>query len=37
MAPCPRPEDVATAMGRIESEAKRMGELVEDLLHAGPH
>ncbi|MGA7207050.1 MAG: HAMP domain-containing sensor histidine kinase [Specibacter sp.] len=26
------PEDVGTAMGRIESEAKRMGELVEDLL-----
>ncbi|ABY22235.1 phosphate regulon sensor protein [Renibacterium salmoninarum ATCC 33209] len=25
-------EDVATAMGRIESEAKRMGALVEDLL-----
>lgn len=25
-------EDVTTAMGRIESEAKRMGELVEDLL-----
>ncbi|MCU1515472.1 MAG: histidine kinase [Pseudarthrobacter sp.] len=25
-------EDVATAMGRIESEAKRMGSLVEDLL-----
>ncbi len=25
-------EDVGTAMGRIESEAKRMGELVEDLL-----
>ncbi|MDJ0314450.1 HAMP domain-containing sensor histidine kinase [Arthrobacter sp. H35-D1] len=27
-----KPEDVGTAMGRIESEAKRMGELVEDLL-----
>ncbi|BCW43737.1 HAMP domain-containing sensor histidine kinase [Arthrobacter sp. StoSoilB5] len=26
------PEDVATAMGRIESEAKRMGSMVEDLL-----
>ncbi|MHA7305248.1 sensor histidine kinase [Arthrobacter sp. TMN-49] len=26
------PDDVGTAMGRIESEAKRMGELVEDLL-----
>lgn len=26
------PEDVTTAMGRIESEAKRMGSLVEDLL-----
>ena len=26
------PEDVATAMGRIESEAKRMGTMVEDLL-----
>ncbi len=26
------PEDVGTAMSRIESEAKRMGELVEDLL-----
>jgi two-component system OmpR family sensor kinase len=26
------PEDVATAMGRIESEAKRMGAMVEDLL-----
>ena len=26
------PEDVGTAMGRIESEAKRMGQLVEDLL-----
>lgn len=26
------PEDVATAMGRIESESKRMGSLVEDLL-----
>lgn len=26
------PEDVGTAIGRIESEAKRMGELVEDLL-----
>ncbi|WP_413250014.1 sensor histidine kinase [Sinomonas flava] len=25
-------EDVATAMGRIESEAKRMGTMVEDLL-----
>ncbi|MDJ0354555.1 HAMP domain-containing sensor histidine kinase [Paenarthrobacter sp. PH39-S1] len=25
-------DDVTTAMGRIESEAKRMGELVEDLL-----
>lgn len=25
-------EDVGTAMGRIESEAKRMGSLVEDLL-----
>lgn len=25
-------EDVRTAMGRMESEAKRMGELVEDLL-----
>jgi two-component system OmpR family sensor kinase len=25
-------EDVATAMGRIESEAKRMGAMVEDLL-----
>ncbi len=25
-------EDVATAMGRIESEAKRMGSMVEDLL-----
>lgn len=25
-------DDVGTAMGRIESEAKRMGELVEDLL-----
>ncbi len=25
-------EDVSTAMGRIESEAKRMGSLVEDLL-----
>lgn len=28
----PTPEDVATAMGRIESEAKRMGTMVEDLL-----
>lgn len=27
-----KPEDVAAAMGRIESEAKRMGQLVEDLL-----
>jgi len=27
-----KPEDIGTAMGRIESEAKRMGELVEDLL-----
>ncbi|WP_326967590.1 sensor histidine kinase [Arthrobacter sp. CG_A4] len=26
------PEDIATAMGRIESEAKRMGSMVEDLL-----
>lgn len=26
------PEDVSTAMGRIESESKRMGSLVEDLL-----
>ncbi|MDI3242982.1 ATP-binding protein [Arthrobacter sp. AL08] len=26
------PADVATAMGRIESEAKRMGSMVEDLL-----
>lgn len=26
------PEDVGTAMGRIEGEAKRMGQLVEDLL-----
>ncbi|WP_427133751.1 ATP-binding protein [Pseudarthrobacter sp. S9] len=26
------PEDVATAMSRIESEAKRMGAMVEDLL-----
>lgn len=26
------PEDVSTAMGRIESEAKRMGTMVEDLL-----
>lgn len=26
------PEDVGTAMGRIESEAKRMGTMVEDLL-----
>lgn len=26
------PEDVRTAMGRIESEATRMGQLVEDLL-----
>ncbi|OOP63455.1 two-component sensor histidine kinase [Arthrobacter sp. SRS-W-1-2016] len=26
------PEDVGTAMGRIESEAKRMGSMVEDLL-----
>jgi two-component system, OmpR family, sensor kinase len=26
------PEDVASAMGRIESEAKRMGSMVEDLL-----
>jgi two-component system OmpR family sensor kinase len=26
------PQDVATAMGRIESEAKRMGAMVEDLL-----
>ncbi|MET3809283.1 HAMP domain-containing sensor histidine kinase [Arthrobacter sp. UYEF3] len=26
------PEDVATAMGRIESEAKRMGAMLEDLL-----
>jgi two-component system OmpR family sensor kinase len=26
------PEDVATAMGRIESEAKRMGTMVDDLL-----
>ena len=26
------PEDVSTAMGRIESEAKRMGSMVEDLL-----
>ncbi|MET1034980.1 MAG: ATP-binding protein, partial [Arthrobacter sp.] len=26
------PEHLATAMGRIESEAKRMGQLVEDLL-----
>lgn len=25
-------EDIATAMGRIESEAKRMGSMVEDLL-----
>lgn len=25
-------EDISTAMGRIESEAKRMGSLVEDLL-----
>ncbi|WP_449371895.1 histidine kinase dimerization/phospho-acceptor domain-containing protein [Arthrobacter psychrolactophilus] len=31
------PEDVGTAMGRIESEAKRMGELVEGTAHAGPH
>ncbi|HEV7167296.1 MAG TPA: HAMP domain-containing sensor histidine kinase [Micrococcaceae bacterium] len=28
----PEAKDVSTAMGRIESEAKRMGELVEDLL-----
>jgi len=28
----PNPDAVGTAMGRIESEAKRMGELVEDLL-----
>ena len=27
-----KPEDVSAAMGRIESEAKRMGQLVEDLL-----
>lgn len=26
------PDQVATAMGRIEAEAKRMGQLVEDLL-----
>jgi two-component system OmpR family sensor kinase len=26
------PEDVGAAMGRIESEAKRMGQLVDDLL-----
>ncbi|GAA4657444.1 HAMP domain-containing sensor histidine kinase [Arthrobacter cryoconiti] len=26
------PDDVGTAMGRIESESKRMGSLVEDLL-----
>jgi two-component system OmpR family sensor kinase len=26
------PDDVGAAMGRIESEAKRMGQLVEDLL-----
>lgn len=26
------PEDISTAMGRIESEAKRMGSMVEDLL-----
>ena len=26
------PEEIAAAMGRIESEAKRMGQLVEDLL-----
>ncbi|MFK0004079.1 ATP-binding protein [Paenarthrobacter sp. NPDC090522] len=26
------PDDVSTAMGRIESEAKRMGSMVEDLL-----
>ncbi len=28
----PQEENVAEAMGRIESEAKRMGQLVEDLL-----
>ena len=28
----PNDESVATAMGRIESESKRMGQLVEDLL-----
>ncbi|WP_337925117.1 HAMP domain-containing sensor histidine kinase [Arthrobacter jiangjiafuii] len=27
-----KPEEVGAAMGRIESEAKRMGQLVEDLL-----
>ncbi|MFF1830151.1 ATP-binding protein [Paenarthrobacter sp. NPDC058040] len=26
------PDDISTAMGRIESEAKRMGSMVEDLL-----
>jgi two-component system OmpR family sensor kinase len=26
------PEDVSTAMGRIENEAKRMGSMIEDLL-----
>jgi two-component system OmpR family sensor kinase len=27
-----KPEEISAAMGRIESEAKRMGQLVEDLL-----
>jgi len=27
-----KPEEIGAAMGRIESEAKRMGQLVEDLL-----
>ncbi len=30
--PEPLPADVATALGRVESEARRMGGLVEDLL-----
>ena len=30
------PEDVASAMGRIEGEARRMSGLVEDLLAPGP-
>ena len=33
----PNDEAVATAMGRIEAESKRMGQLVGGSAHAGAH